>query len=283
MFSENDMDWMALIEELANEALEKATPLLLTPENIEKDVKSIKERGLRVDKASELAILEGLKRRRIPCTLVSEDIGMVRIEGGSNIHIVVDPIDGTTNASRGIPYSAISIAVSDKPKLSGVFAGIVLNVFTGEKFTAERGCGAYRGKTRIRTSEVKELKDAVVSMDLSKRAFHMEWALQIARRVSGVRHLGSASIELSYVAMGRMDAHVDLRWVIRPVDVAAGILILREAGGAVYTQGGTGRDVDLKPGERMVIVGAANQQLLEEIFSTVSIPPPPKNTTDTGP
>jgi len=270
------MEWADIIRELAGDALRKVAPLLpKPPDNLPRTGEEAKDRSEKIDRVCEHAILEGLKSRRIACVVVSEDIGTVQVGGGSNYHVVVDPVDGTTNASRGIPYSAISIAVSENSWMSGVFTGIVVNVYTGEVFTATRGQGAYRNGTPIRASSVKELKNAVVSVDLSKYGKSTEWMRKIAPKVSAIRSFGSASIELAYVAMGLTDAHADLRWMIRPVDVAAGILVLEEAGGAVYTRSRYGEKVPLKPKEPIIVVGAANRELLNKILEIIGEMPAP--------
>lgn len=155
---------------------------------------------------------------------------------------VVDPLDGTTNWLHGYPEYAVSIAALD---VRGLRVAVVLNSATGETFTAIRGRGARRDDAAIRVSEVSELRLALLGTGFPfKRAELIPDYLRVLgrllRRTSGVRRGGAAALDLCDVACGRLDAFWE-HWLM-PWDVAAGALVLREAGGtfAGLPGGGSG-------------------------------------------
>ncbi len=121
-----------------------------------------------VDLAAETAIVQTLQKYGVSFTLISEESG-IKEYGTSpqECYLCVDPIDGTTNLTHGLPFYASSIAVSNKPELSDVYAGMVVDLMHNETFIALRGKGAYRNGERIHTSETKSLDEAVVGLDLN--------------------------------------------------------------------------------------------------------------------
>ena len=152
---------------------------------------------------------------------------------GAGLTFVVDPLDGTTNFLHGYPWYAVSIGALLDGEL---IAGVVLNAPTGELFTATRGGGAFRDGAPIAVSTIDEPARALLGTGLPfKHHEHIEPYLRalpdIMRATAGVRRAGSASLDLCDVACGRFDAFWELR--LAPWDVAAGTLIVREAGGIV--------------------------------------------------
>jgi len=157
--------------------------------------------------------------------------------GGSSaapeIRWVIDPLDGTTNWLHGYPEYAVSIAAVDS---AGLRLGVVLNSATAERFEAIRGRGARSGGGPIRVSEVSELRLALVGTgfpfkNLQVFARYLDSFDRVLRSTSGIRRAGSAALDLCNVACGRFDAFWEL--ALMPWDFAAGILIIREAGGFV--------------------------------------------------
>lgn len=149
------------------------------------------------------------------------------------IRWIVDPLDGTTNWLHGFPEYAVSIAAVDSV---GLRLGLVLNSATGELFEAVRGAGARSGDQPIRVSEVSELRLALVGTGFPFKGVrvlgrYMELFGRVLTSTSGIRRAGSAALDLCNVACGRFDAFWEL--ALMPWDFAAGILIIREAGGTV--------------------------------------------------
>lgn len=152
-------------------------------------------------------------------------------DAGSPVRWIIDPLDGTTNWLHGYPEYAVSIAAQDG---DGLAAGVVLNSATGELFEAARGEGARRDGETIRVSELDELRLALVGTgfpfkQLDVLPAYLDTFSTVLRSTSGVRRAGSAALDLCDVACGRLDAFFEFH--LMPWDVAAGALIVREAGG----------------------------------------------------
>jgi myo-inositol-1(or 4)-monophosphatase len=146
---------------------------------------------------------------------------------------LVDPLDGTTNFLHGIPHFAVSIALEDGGE---VVAGVVADVAKGEVFWAEKGRGAWLGERRLSVSREEDLARSIIGTGIPHhgRGDHPRYLAALAgimRDVAGIRRLGSAALDLAYVAAGRFEAFFERG--LAPWDVAAGSLLVREAGGVV--------------------------------------------------
>jgi myo-inositol-1(or 4)-monophosphatase len=157
---------------------------------------------------------------------------------------IVDPLDGTTNFLHGIPHFAISIAVEERGPTGGISHGLVYQPLTDESFWAEKGRGAWLHDARLRVSARRELSDSIVGTGIPHcgRGDAARWAklyAAIGPQVAGVRRLGAASLDLAWVAAGRMDGF----WEddLDPWDTAAGMILIKEAGGFVSDYRGSDR------------------------------------------
>jgi myo-inositol-1(or 4)-monophosphatase len=225
-----------------------------------------------MDLAAENAIVDTLKRHGVSFTLVSEESG-VKTFGASakECYVTVDPIDGSTNFMHGLPFYACSIAVSNKPWLADVYAGLVADLFHDVAYTAFKGEGAFRDGKRIETSKNGSLDDAVIGLDLNTYKVK-----EVAPRVTDligktkhIRHFGANALELCYVADGSTDAFVDMRGKLRTTDVAAAFLIVKEAGGTVTRPDNQALNVELDPKKRLSFIASGNMQIHEKILSLV--------------
>ena len=185
-----------------------------------------------VDVKVERLLREELVRTRPHYSFVMEESGVV--EGPDQTHRwYIDPLDGTTNFLHGVPHFAVSIGLEREGHL---VAGIVYNPITDEMFMAEKGRGAWLNDRRLRVSARRELNVALVATGVphmgktGHEAFSSELAHMMVE-VSGVRRFGAASLDLAWVAAGRYDAYWERG--LAPWDLAAGIVIVREAGGLV--------------------------------------------------
>ena len=193
------------------------------------------------DLRSEAAIKEALAAFDCGARFEAEESDRDRVTTGPRF--IVDPLDGTTNFLHGIPHFAISIAYADD---SGVVAGVVLDPSRDELFSADRGAGAFLGDRRLHATACPSLADAVVHTGIPHRGRgdHPAYLRQLARvmaEVSGIRRMGAAALDFAYVAAGRGDGFFETG--LSPWDVAAGILLVREAGGVV---------TDLRGGDAML-------------------------------
>ena len=151
---------------------------------------------------------------------------------------IIDPLDGTTNFLHGIPHFAISIGLERDGKM---FAGVIYDPLRDELCWAEAGGGAVLNSKRLRVSARDQMNDALIAtgMPFKGRASHPEYSEMLDRvsaETSGVRRFGSAALDLAYVAAGRFDGLWE--FALSPWDIAAGLAILREAGGIVSEVGG---------------------------------------------
>lgn len=206
-----------------------------------KNIKSIAFKGsinlvTNVDHEVENILIESLRREFPDIGFLSEEIG--RIKPGSDLKWIIDPIDGTTNFAHGFPFYAISLALEkDKTPI----LGIVYNPERNEFFSAEYGQGAYLNGKLIKVSAQKNLKKSLLMTGFSyKLGKSMEANLVHFRNFlissQAVRRSGSASLDLCYVACGRLEGFWELD--LKPWDTAAGWLIVKEAGGEVTTFSG---------------------------------------------
>lgn len=214
-----------------------------------------------LDAQAQEAILEALEGLKEPFRLVSEE-GEAGTGGGYTL--VADPVDGTTNLARGLTPAATSLSLSKSGHQSGVLAGIVMDLYTGETFYAERGRGATRDGEPMRTAGPVDYEHALLSIDISK-APRLE---KVGRLLENGRHIraeGCAAMGLCRVASGVLDAHIDVRGMVRATDISAGLLILREAGGIYTLNGEVFGDMPLERDSRAELVASGSRELLEEI------------------
>ena len=201
------------------------------------------------DKRAEDTIVEELRRARPDWGMLLEEGGT--IEGDPSLpRWIVDPLDGTSNFLHGIPHFAISIAVEDPRGAGGrpeITHGMVYQPLTDEGFWAEKGRGAWVQGNRLRVSARRELPDALVATGIPflGHGDFTEWSRifgAIAPEVAGIRRFGSAALDLAWVAAGRYDGFWESG--LKPWDVAAGYLLVKEAGGFVTDYRGTERAVE---------------------------------------
>jgi myo-inositol-1(or 4)-monophosphatase len=225
-----------------------------------------------VDLAAEKAIVEVLQRYGISFTLISEESGVKQFgETPKQCYVTVDPIDGTTNLVRGLPFYASSIAISTKPALSKVFAALVTDLCHDTTYTALECKGAYCLGKKIVASRRVSLEDAVVGLDLNSYKVK-EIAPQLTdliQKTKHIRHFGANALELCYVADGTTDAFVDIRGKLRTTDLAAAYLIVKEAGGTITAPTGEALDAKLDPRQKIKFIASGNTQIHKEILSLV--------------
>ncbi len=265
--SENNVDWTRILTECAKHV--KSQVDLLLPISHESHSPSL---GIgaggdpikQVDLAAENAIVDTLRKHDISFTLVSEESGVKQFGDSPNTNFVTtDPVDGTTNLSRGIPFYATSIAVSSGPQLSSIHSALVADLFHETIYTARSGEGARKNGARVKPSKVTTLDEAVIGLDLnSYRVRDLTNQLTaLINSVKHIRHFGANSLEMCYVADGITDAFVDIRGKLRTTDMAASWLIIREAGAQITAPDGSSLDVRLDPKEKVKFVSAGNLRL----------------------
>ena len=184
------------------------------------------------DKRTEKILIEELQKAHPEYGIITEETGIIN-KSNTKRRWIIDPIDGTFNFMNGIPQFAISIGYEEENEIK---CGVIFNPIMNELFYAEKGNGAYLNNSRIRVSNRKNAKDALVVTGGPKGASKIKDKIfseyiNISKNVSNVRKFGSAALDLAYVACGRFDGYWQRE--LNYWDIAAGIIILKEAGGLI--------------------------------------------------
>jgi myo-inositol-1(or 4)-monophosphatase len=215
------------------------------------------------DKKAERTLHQELEKARPGYGFVMEESGV--IEGADKTHRWhIDPLDGTTNFLHGLPFFGISVALEREGVL---VAGIVYNPATEDLFVAERGKGAFHNDRRMRVSGRRLMEDSLVGMGIMHlgRGQHPGNLIDLGAvmgKVAGVRNIGSIALELAYVASGRLDGLASR--TLSSWDLAAGIVLVREAGGFV---------TDIRGGDTMLDTGdivAGNEAIHKGLLDTLA-------------
>ena len=198
-----------------------------------------------IDKQSEKLIIKKIRQHFSSHDILGEESGAH--DAKSEYRWIIDPLDGTTNYTHGLPIFCVTIGVEHKGE---IIAGAIYDPNTDEMFTAEKGKGAFLNGKRIRVSSADTLINSLlvtgfpynVKENPGNVVDHFVHFLPVAQ---GIRRLGSAALDLAYIACGRLDGYWEV--FLNPWDKAAGILLVREAGGKVTTFSGDEKDVIYNP------------------------------------
>jgi len=232
---------------------------------IEKLLVSVKGPGDFVtasDKKVEKILIDELIKARPSYSILSEEIG--EIKNDKNFRWIIDPIDGTSNFLHGVPHFAISIGLESEKE---IICGIVYDPIKDEMFVAEKGNGSYLNNQRIRVSNRKKLENCMIFTGGPRSsASDRETALKEYEKFSSkvlvpIRKMGSASLDLAYVAAGRCDGFWQRN--LKYWDIAAGIILIKEAGGQIS---------DFKGNDQFVAnqtVLATNSKISEEMIEVL--------------
>jgi myo-inositol-1(or 4)-monophosphatase len=279
-------DWLGLCRRAAHAAREAVGGLTSTAERaVSYGEGEGGDTTLAVDRAAEDAVLSVLSSSGAPFVVVSEERGEVSLnggsEGGGSARVVVDPVDGSMNAKRGLPFACVSIAVASGSRMADVELAFVAELDPPRDWWAVRGEGAFLGGVREETANISpQLAEPpggerlpplrpgpleVLGLETARPALVAGAAEAIAGlEARRLRVLGSVAAAMCLVAAGRLDAMVTLREV-RSVDVAAAQLIVEEAGGAVALPGGDALDLSL----RTRAAAARDVSMLERLRTTL--------------
>jgi myo-inositol-1(or 4)-monophosphatase len=238
-------------------------------QNLQVSMKGPGDYVSQADRKAEEILFTELSKARPGYAFLMEERGLIEGDDGQH-RWIVDPLDGTTNFLHGIPLFAISIALERQGQ---IVAGVVYNPAMDELYTAERGGGAFMNDRRLRVAGRTKLIDAVIGCGVPHlgRGQHGNFLVELRNviaEVSGVRRLGSASLDLAYVAAGRMDGFWETG--LSAWDVAAGILLIREAGGFIS---------DFAGGQNMLDGGSivvGNEIIQRALLKTVRKPVAPR-------
>lgn len=239
----------------------------------------------KIDKVGEDAALEVVREYDVSCRVLSEEAGLVDSgmkgrgvadanasnDDGSCI-IVLDAIDGTTNAVRGIPFYSCSVAYATSDRLSSVTHAAVMDLTSGDIYYAVRGNGAYMNGSKIKTANASNDRAGyVIGINLSGISIDkLKRMSSILAMTNHIRQFGSNALEMCLLARGLLDAYIDVRGKIRVTDIAAAYLIIVEAGGIVVDEYFNRLDAPLNIDARLSFIASADKSMLNYIFSSIA-------------
>lgn len=213
------------------------------------------------DLAAEKVILDGLDARFPTHNILSEETGIIK-KSDETLCWVIDPLDGTTNFSHNFPFFAVSIALCDKNE---VLVGVIYDPVHQELFLAGKGKGAFLNNQPIQVSKNGAFTDCLLATGLTHDRETINKSFlefyHFTNKTQGVRRLGSAALDLAYVAAGRLDGYWERN--LKAWDVAAGVLLVQEAGGSITDF--QGLELDLHKGDVVASNPFIHQKILEEL------------------
>lgn len=226
----------------------------------------------RIDIIAEKTVLDYLKEIKFDCVVLGEECGRVELSKNPKGFLIMDAIDGSANAVRGIPFFCCSLAFATKNNLSSVTDGVVMDLSRGDMYYATKGKGAYMNGKKISVNKDKKPIYLVLGIDVSGIAPAMLKKLSpLIATTNHVRHFGAIALELAIFSRGLADAFVDLREKLRITDVAAGILIAIEAGGHIVGKNGNPFDSKLDNNKKISFIVASNNKILQDIIKKIKI------------
>lgn len=230
-----------------------------SPEKIE--YKGLNDLVSYVDKTAEAMIVEGLQAILPEAGFLTEEKTINRT--GDHYNWIIDPLDGTTNFIHGLPVFSVSIALKEFDEL---VMGVVYEINLDECFYAWKGAPAYLNGNPIQVSKAEKVSTSLIATgfpyyDFSKQPEYISLFIELMQKCHGLRRLGSAAVDLAYTACGRFDAYYEYN--LKPWDIAAGIVIVRQAGGDCVTFKG-----DTDPLVNCDVV-ATNKKLTQELVTII--------------
>jgi myo-inositol-1(or 4)-monophosphatase len=233
----------------------------------------------RIDLDAEKAVINTLQRHNFNPTIIGEECGIIQ---GKDGFLIMDAMDGTMNASRGIPFYCCSLAYSIDFRLSSVVDAAVIDLSIGDIYYASKEKGAFWNgdricvdRSRIRNDGICEQnfqQDMVIGMNISgisEDTFNRLSKL-ISRSIH-TRHFGANALELCYFARGLMDAYIDFRGKIRATDMAAAYLIVKEAGAKIYSDNGLELESELGVDRTMSFMAVIDDQMYKMLTDDLKI------------
>lgn len=218
----------------------------------------------RIDLIAEDAVIDVIRKRGVEATIIGEECG--RIEGKEG-YVIIDAIDGTTNAISGIPFFCCSVAYATDFCLSAVTDAAIIDLARGDLYYASKNKGAFLNGEMISVKRESTL-DSTIGINVSGvKPETVERLAPIITEATHIRQFGANALEMCFVARGFLDAYIDLRDKIRPTDVAAGYLIAKEAGAQIYADDGSSLESNLDVETRFSYAAMANEKIHQQLVT----------------
>jgi myo-inositol-1(or 4)-monophosphatase len=230
----------------------------------------------KIDVVAESTVIETIKRHNFNPTIIGEECGRLDGEGG---FLIMDAIDGTTNAIRNIPFYCCSIAYAIDFRLSSVVDAAIIDLVSGDLYYASKNKGAYLNGNKIEvrkygndSEQGEQNTDVMIGMNISGVSEDIITRLsKVICKANHARHFGANALELCYFARGFMDAYIDLRGKIRSTDMAAAYLIVKESGGKLYSIEGSELDSQLGVKTTMSFLAVVDENMFNRFANDLHI------------
>ncbi len=218
-----------------------------------------------IDIVAEKTVLDYFKEIGFRCIVLGEECGEVRLSDNPEGFVIMDAIDGSANAVRGLPVFCSSLAFATGDKLSLVTDGVVTDLVNGKMYWASKNKGAFFDGKKIMVSTDESIY-RMVGVNTSGAAIDLMRKLQpVFENNNHVRHFGANALEMAWFARGLLDVFIDWRGKIRVQDIAAGYIIAKEAGGILCDDNWKPLDADLSYKTRISFIAAANRKMLDDV------------------
>ncbi|MFX1296622.1 MAG: inositol monophosphatase family protein [Promethearchaeota archaeon] len=260
------VDWYSVCEKLTN-SIWKTIKSIVGTKDASTKIKRNSKKAKKIDILAEDIVIEFLKRENMNVTLLSEEIGEVYIGSAPEFTIILDPIDGTTNSIKALPFFSTSIAIAKGDSIQDIFFGYVRNYLAEEIFYVNQD-GAFYNNRKCKSSSCASLGRALISLySYSYVNYHL--IRKILNKIRKMRLLGAVSIEMAYVGCNKLEGLVDLRGDLLISDIAAGIFFLKKAGGIVSDVNGELIIGKLDLNRNFSLIATGNRVLHEKILKII--------------
>jgi myo-inositol-1(or 4)-monophosphatase len=222
-----------------------------------------------IDIIAEKTVIDFLKEIEFPCVILGEECGRIELSSEPKGYVIMDAIDGSANAVRGVPFFCSSLAFAKENKLSSITDGVITNLSNGDMYWASKNKGSFLNNQEIHVNCEKPIYK-IVGVNVSGASKElMEKLYPILENHNHIRHFGANALEMALFSRGLLDIYIDLRKKIRIQDIAAGYLIVKEAGGLLLDEKLEPLDADLSYDTRVSFIAAANEKILQDIMSEI--------------
>lgn len=263
------MATLDILKECALNVYENTKNLIGTPEGRQKfGLGAGGDISTKIDLIAENSVFEIMRKYSFNPDVMGEECGLIK--GNDAGLMVMDGIDGTTNANSGLPFYCCSLAYSPDKYMQSITDAVVFNLVSGDIFYASKDKGSFLNNKQIKivTETNKPIKDMVIGLNISGLSENLFLSLsKMISSINHVRHLGANALELCYFANGSLDAYIDIRNKIRAIDMAACYLISKEAGGLIYDLNGRDLNCDMSIESRMSFIAVPNSAMFEWLSS----------------
>jgi myo-inositol-1(or 4)-monophosphatase len=218
----------------------------------------------KIDIIAEKKVVETINKSGRNPTIIGEECGTIK--GNDDGYIIMDAIDGTTNVTRSIPFNCCSLAYATEPKLTSVVDAAIIDIATGDLYSASKDRGAFLNGNKISVRKPENIKQEEIIAGVNISGISQELLYSIGPMLTKLNHIrvfGANALELCFLARGYLDMFMDFRGKIRPTDMAAAYLIVKEAKGLVLDKTGNTLDSELSFNNRFSFIALSDIKIYD--------------------